>query len=437
MELETNKNDNINEQNNMRKVLVIAYYFPPMGLSGVQRTLKFVKYLPEYEWQPIVLTTGITKYYAFDDTLLEELKDTIIYRTEKDPFNTKSKKNKTNTTIKFPTPIKQKLGRLLLQSILIPDSRKRWKKYAIELGEKIIAEHPDIKLIYATAPPFTDFIVAKELSKKYNIPFVVDYRDLWADNPQYFFPTPFHKRKHISLEADIQKNMSKAFVITRQMKEKIISRYRFIRHQDICIIPHGFDKEDFNDANVQQNHNKLIITHSGIFPDDRTPKHFLKAVSKFLNSNPSAKNKIELRFIGLLQIKYIKLINKYKLDAITNITGYLPHLEAVKQIMSSDILWLMLNNNIETPGKFFEYIGTKKPLLLMLPDCAIKQIAEDYQASFIAPPKDINKIAEKLQTIYSLWEQRKLPIADDEYIKQFDRKHLTSILAREMAFVSY
>jgi hypothetical protein len=302
----------INKKHNISKVLVIAYYFPPMGLSGVQRTLKFVKYLPEYNWQPIVLTTGITKYYAFDDTLLDELGETIIYRTEKDPFNIRNKKN--NTTINFPSPLKQKIRRLLLQSIFIPDSRKRWKKYAVALGEKIIEEHPDIKLIYATGPPFTDFLIANELSEKYNIPFVIDYRDLWADNSQYFFPTPFHKRKHISLEANIHTNASKSFVITRQMKEKIISRYRFIRHQDICIIPHGFDKADFNHIDIQHNPNKLVIAHSGIFPDDRTPKYFLKAILKFLNANPNAKNKIELRFIGLLQMKYINLIKKYNLD---------------------------------------------------------------------------------------------------------------------------
>ena len=421
--------------NKKRKVLVVAYYFPPMGLSGVQRTLKFVKYLPEYDWQPIVLTTGTTNYYAFDNTLLEELNDTIIYRTENDPFNLKNKK--TNTTIKFPSPLKQKLGRFLLQSIFIPDSRKRWKKYAVALGEKIIAEHPDIKLIYATAPPFTDFLIAKELSKKCNIPFVVDYRDLWVDNPQYFFPTPFHKRKHISLEADIHKNASKSFVITRQMKEKIINRYRFVKHQDICIIPHGFDKEDFNNVNMPPNLNKLVITHSGIFPDDRTPKYFLKAVSNFLNSNPNARNKIELRFIGLLQKKHIKLITKYNLNDITIITGYLPHKEAVQQIMSSNVLWLMLTNNIETPGKFFEYIGSKKPLLLMLPDSGLKQIGKEYQASFITPPKDINKITEQLQTIYSLWEKNKLPVPADDFVRQFDRKHLTSILAREMAFTGF
>jgi glycosyltransferase involved in cell wall biosynthesis len=418
-----------------RKVLMIAYYFPPIGLSGVQRTLKFVKYLPKYGWQPIVLTTGITNYYAFDNTLLDEIKDNaIIYRTEKDPFNIKNKQN--NDVVEFPSAFKQKLGRLFLQSIFIPDSRSRWKKYALELGEKIIAEHPDIKLIYATAPPFTDFLVAKELSQKHSIPFIIDYRDLWTDNPQYFFPTPFHKRKHRNLEQNILMTASKSIVITRQMKEKIISKYRFVKHQDIAIIPHGFDKEDFGLQNIEKP-NKLVITHSGIFPDDRTPKYFLDAVSKFLKSNPNAKNKIELRFIGLLTKQHKKLIHKYQLETNSVITGYLPHKESVKQIMSSDVLWLMLTNNIETPGKFFEYIGSKKPLLIMMHDGALKQISEEYKASFITEPKNINAITENIQNIYSLWEHNKLPKPTDEFIAQFDRKYLASLLAKEMSFADF
>lgn len=418
-----------------RKVLVIAYYFPPMGLSGVQRTLKFVKYFPEYDWKPIVLTTGSTNYYAFDNTLLNEIGDTIIYRTENDPFNLKDKKN--NTTIQFPSSLKQKIGRFLLQLLFIPDSRSRWKKYAVKLGEKIIEEHPDIKLIYATAPPFTDFLVAQKLSKKYNIPFVIDYRDLWVDNPQCFFPTPFHKRKHISLEKKVLTNANKIFVITRQMKEKIISRYRFVRHQDINIISHGFDKEDFDNIIPKQKSNKLIFTHSGIFPDDRTPKYFLNAISKFIKANPNAKDKIELRFIGLLTKKNIKLIYKYRLNDIAVMTGYLPHKDAVQQIMSSDVLWLMMTNNIETPGKFFEYIGSKKPLLLMIPDGALKQIGTAYNASFITAPKNVNQIVEKIQNIYLLWEQGKLPIPSDDFVNQFDRKYLTSLLAKEMAFATF
>lgn len=432
-----------NANNNMRKVLVVSYYFPPMGLSGVQRTLKFVKYLPDYDWSPIVLTTGATNYFAFDETLLcdTEKSDLIsIYRTEKDPFNFNffnSKKSKENKLLQYPSWLKQKLFRMISQSVFIPDSRIRWKKYAIELGNKIIEENPDIRLIFATAPPFTDFLVAKELSQKHNIPFVVDYRDLWLDNPQYFFPTPYHKRKALALETSVLKHTSKIFVITRTMKEKMMHRYRFLSYDDISIIPHGYDYEDFEPfLNVKPVQNKLVITHCGLFPDDRTPKYFFKALKKFFEQKPQARSKFEARFVGIMRKNHIKMIANYGLNDVVTVKGYLPHQEAVKNLMESDVLWMMLRNNIETPGRFFEYIGAAKTMLICVPDGSMKQIAEESNAAFITKPEDIDGIVRALNTIYDLWNQNYLPIPDSIFVKQYDRKALTKRLAREISFVA-
>jgi hypothetical protein len=135
-----------------QKVLVIAYYFPPMGLSGVQRTLKFVKYLPEFGWQPTVISTNSGSYYAYDDTLLSELSEDIsIVRTEE-----KQKKN-----FKYPSTTIQKIGRFVNGLFRQPDSKIGWKKKAIDLASKIIEEDkPDV--IFSTAPPFTSHLVAAE-----------------------------------------------------------------------------------------------------------------------------------------------------------------------------------------------------------------------------------------------------------------------------------
>ena len=430
--------DNSKSFSNVRKILVVSYYFPPMGLSGVQRTLKFVKYLPDFDWSPLVLTTGATNYFAFDETLLSDTEKSnliSIHRTEKDPFN--FKKSKENQLLQYPSRFKQKLFRMISQSIFIPDSRIRWKKYAVELGSKIIEENPDIRLIFATAPPFTDFLVAKELSEKYNIPFVVDYRDLWLDNPQYFFPTPFHKRKAETLETSVLKQTSKVFVITRTMKEKILSRYRFLSHDDISIVPHGFDYEDFEPfVDVKPNKNKLVITHCGLFPDDRTPLYFFKALKKFFEEKPQARSKFEARFVGIMRKNHIKMITKYGLNDVVTVKGYLPHQESVKQLLESDVLWMMLKNNLETPGRFFEYIGASKTMLICIPDGSIKQIAEESNAAFITKPKDVDGIVRALHSIYDLWSQNYLPLPDSSFVSQYDRKALTKRLAREISFVA-
>jgi glycosyltransferase involved in cell wall biosynthesis len=425
------------QQENVRKVLVVSYYFPPMGLSGVQRTLKFVKYLPEYDWSPIVLTTGATNYFAFDESLLSDTNSDLIsiHRTEKDPF--KFSKGNESKTLVYPSRLKQRLFRMLSQSIFIPDSRIRWKKHAVQLGSKIIEENPDINLIFATAPPFTDFLVAQELAAKYDIPFVVDYRDLWADNPQYFFATPFHKSRAIELETNVLRHSRKIFVITRTMKEKLLTRYRFLSHDDISIISHGFDKADFSPyLHLKPNPNKFTITHCGLFPDDRTPKYFLKALVKFFEKKPEARSKFEARFVGIMRKNHIKMINRLKLNDVTKLTGYLPHQEAVKNLMESNVLWMMIRNNLETPGRFFEYIGAGKTLLISAPNGSMKQIAEESNAAFITSPENINEIVQALVAMFDLWKQGFLPVPDDSFIEQFDRNNLTKKLAREISLVA-
>ncbi|MBI5324904.1 MAG: hypothetical protein HZB41_06485 [Ignavibacteriae bacterium] len=167
-----------------RTVLIIAYYFPPMGLSGVQRIVKFIKYLPEYGWKPIILTESPTSFYAFDETLMKDLENPEISIFRTPPKKGSSDKAK---TVRFPSYTVQTLGRKFLQTIYQPDSKAKWLKRAVALGTNILKKHK-IDVIMATAPPYTDFLVARELSKKFNIPYIIDYRDPWVDNPNLLKP---------------------------------------------------------------------------------------------------------------------------------------------------------------------------------------------------------------------------------------------------------
>lgn len=419
-----------------RQVLMIAYYFPPMGLSGVQRTLKFVKYLPEYNWNPIILTTGSTKYYAFDDTLMQDVGENVkIYRTEYDPFNKKNKED--NKQVKYPSRFKQVLFRILSQSVYIPDSRIKWKKHALKLGSKIIEENPDIKVIYATAPPYTDFLVAKELSLKYNIPFVIDYRDLWLDNPYFYFVTPYHKNKAVSLETSVLRYSQKAFVITRELKEKMLKRYNFLSHNDLRILPHGFDEEDFIPyKNIKPVPNQFTLTHSGVFSDDITPKYFLKAVAKFLEKNEEARRYINLKFVGLMRQQHIKLIDKLKLTPYTTLLDYIPHNEVIKHLMGANVLWMMIPNDIATPSRFYEYMGARRNLLVCAPEGGIRNIAKEYNAALICGPKNVTEITAAIEKFYNMWKNNNMLVPNEKFVQQFDRHRITSILAKELSLAS-
>lgn len=410
---------------NYRKVLVISYYFPPMGLSGVQRTLKFVKYLPQYGWEPVVLTTNLSQFYAFDETLINELHEDIkIYRSDD------NKENKKQKIKKFPSYLYQKLGRSLLQTIYLPDSKKPWLKHALKKGEQIINENK-IDVIFATAPPYTDFLVALELAKKYDIPFIIDYRDIWIDNPFHFFATPFHKIYSGKLEKNILYRAERVVVTTRYTKELLLKRYGFLSHNEVDIVHQGYDAEDFkNFEKIKPDPDKFVITHSGLFQDNRTPKYMLKAISMFFKNRPEAAEHTELRFIGIMRKKHLRYIKKYGLIKNTKCTGYLPHNEVIRNLMESDLLWFMLNDNVRSPGKLYEYFASKKPILACLPEGIIKNQVEQYKASFVTEAKDTKSITKELLRVYDLWKKNLLPQPDNEFIDQFERKKLTGNLAK-------
>jgi len=173
-----------------------------------------------------------------------------------------------------------------------------------------------------------------------------------------------------------------------------------------------------------------------LFPDDRTPLYFFKALKKFFEEKPQARSKFEARFVGIMRKNHIKMITKYGLNDVVTVKGYLPHQESVKQLLESDVLWMMLKNNLETPGRFFEYIGAAKTMLICIPDGSIKQIAEESNAAFITKPKDVAGIVRALHSIYDLWSQNYLPLPDSSFVSQYDRKALTKRLAREISFVA-
>lgn len=416
-----------------QNVLVIAYYFPPMGLSGVQRTLKFVKYLPQYGWKPFVLTSTPNFYYAYDEKLLDDLegRDVEIFRTP----SSSSRKNKTKN---FPSYFTQKLGRAILQTIFVPDSKIRWKKKALKLADEII-EQNDITAVYATAPPFTDFLIALEIAEKHDIPFIIDYRDVWIDNP-FHFATPLHRihrRYSISLEKKVLTRAQKVLVTTRHTKELLIKRYRFINYDDILIVPHGYDSADFEQHDdIKPDRNKFILTHSGLFQDNRTPKYFLKALAAFFRETPEAQDKTEARFLGLMRKGHLKYIKKYGLSDNVNVTGYLTHSDVIKNLLQSDVLWFMLNDTVRSPGKLYEYFGAQKPILACLPEGVMRAAVLESKAAIATDPKDVEAIKQALTTYYKLWKNNSLPFPSAEFINKFDRESLTGELARELTLAA-
>lgn len=409
-----------------RSVLVVSYYFPPMGLSGVQRTFKFVKYLPEFGWDPIVLTISPKSYYAFDEDLQYELETSQIkvFRT-----GTTSKRKVRSFPSNF---IIQNIARYVASLFLQPDTKILWKKKALELGRKILSENK-IDVIFATAPPFTDFLVARELSKEFNIPFVVDYRDVWVDNPFHFYPTYFHKLYVRKLEEMVLMEASRIIVTFRGTKDVLLTKYPFLKSDEVVIIPHGFDKKDFEAVeNIKPDPKKFVVTHSGLFQDNRNPKYFLKAFSKFLEFRNDGVPK-EAWFIGIMRKSHHRYIRRYGLEGNVKLYGYQPHQEVVRLLKMSNLLWLMFEDNVRSPGKLYEYFGAKKPVLICAPEGYMKSLALESEAAIGVGPRDVDGIYRALNTFYDLWKTDSLPAPSDSFLERFDRYALTQALGYQLA----
>jgi glycosyltransferase involved in cell wall biosynthesis len=444
-------------------VLVIAYYFPPMGLSGVQRTLKFVKYLPDFGWRPIVLTAGETPYYAHDMSLLEELNPLVdsdqvrIVRTSENGIpgsRTSSGQGKDKasadflsslrplpSTLKLPSAFYQRMRSKLIQTFYQPDSRIRWKKAAIKEAEKVFSEER-IDAIFATAPPYTDFLIGSELARKHNVPLLMDYRDAWVSNPVLnFYATPFHKAYARKLEDECLRASSAITVASRTMKEVLIKNYNFLKHEDVMIIPHGYDPDDFDRAapliDKYRSREKFRLTYAGAFYVGRSPSALFAAVKLASEQEPALKDDIELVFAGILQKEYVRAAAKMGLAENVVATGYLPHIENVALLLASDVLWMTMSDNLSAPGKRYEYLGTSKPILgLVPPGSLVEKLLHDYGAAVTVRPKDVPALAETVLDLYRKWRKTLLPHnVNMPFVQSFDRRLLTQELARQLGLM--
>ncbi len=418
----------------MLKVLVITYYFPPMGLSGVQRTLKFVKYLKKYNWEPTVITTGKVGYFAHDNYLQQELDETAIriLRIEgKEPNSFLAGLG----TIKMPREFIRQIFNKISQSLFFPDNKISWaKKAVLKAREMLQKEHFDA--VFISGPPFSLFYEFSKVKRNNNIPLVLDYRDLWFGSYFAFYPTFIHKIIHKKMEYKSLKAADLVTVTNRIIKERLIKNYNFLTHNDIAIISHGFDHEDFERIPAQPKANRrMIIAYSGIFMVYSTPGYFLKAFKKLALERPDVAKNIELHFVGFLREENKKLIKKLKMEEFVFDHGYVDHNEAIAKLKSADVLWMMVGRrkNIEAilPGKLYEYIGSGKPILGCVPDGAAKIALSEYPAAFICEPDDVEQIKETILRIYDLYIKKSFPVPESELLVKFRRDYLTEQLAKQ------
>jgi glycosyltransferase involved in cell wall biosynthesis len=413
-----------------RKVLVIAYYFPPMGLSGVQRTAKFVKYLPKYGWKPTVLTVSPTGYYAVDTTLLKEVEDAgteIVRASSLDPNRLFKKQG----VVRMPSERVRKILQFGGDALFIPDTKIGWRSKALKAARELLQrEHFDV--IFATAPPQTDFLIGEALKREFKIPLVLDYRDAWLDYPFKYYPTPLHRYLHYRLEKRVLKVADKIIVTIRRVKESILKHYLNLDYHDVIIIPQGYDPEDFEIRAAPKHpaRRKMRLTHAGTFYADRNPSVLLQALHNLFRDVPQMRGRLELGLIGNVREEDQALVNKLGLQNEVKFLGYLDHKECTRHLQDSDALWLVLDNDYQSPGKLYEYFGARKPILGSLNEGSMKQLILESGSGLCVPLKDLRAHEEAIRELFTKFEKNQLQPVPEEFSERYNRQVLTGELAR-------
>jgi glycosyltransferase involved in cell wall biosynthesis len=405
----------------MKKVLIIAYHYPPLGGGGVFRTLKFTKYLPEFGFQPHVLTVKNPIYRTKDPSLIREIpSEAKVYRT----FSFEHR------ILRAP-----RLLNLTLKWFYIPEENTGWIPFAARQGEKIIKKE-NIDIIYATAPLNTSLLIGFLLKKKTGKPLVVDYRDPWTQNVFVKYPTKFHRRIEEKMEKLVLTTADYIIVTTEPMRLKLVEKYPFIREK-IETITNGFDPEDFDGLTRKDNKEKFTITYTGYLYGLRTGKYFFTALKELLEEKTELRSKIQVLFAGPPSKQVALFIEERGLQNVVKLLGYRSHRESLQLMANSDVLLLIIaaeesydekTGPLMTPGKMFEYLGAKKPILALIPQGIAAELIRSTKTGVIVPPKNTSSIKQAIFKLFQDWKKGNLVIESNVF--EYDRKVLTAKLAK-------
>lgn len=410
-----------------RQVLVVTYYFPPMGLSGVQRVTTFVKYLKEYGWRPTVLTIDPAGYFAYDATLLAEVQaaGVPIHRTDSwDP----TRLFRRQQSVAMPSESLRSRFSAISQLLFVPDNKIGWMPHALRTGHRLLRSG-SFDAIFSSAPPYTAHLVAARLSRTHHLPLVVDFRDDWVGNPRHIYATPLHRYWNERLERKVLRSSRRAVTINDAIGDALLR----VGEAPVTIIPHGYDPENLTVAPAERKSGKMMFVYTGIFYDAQTPDYFLQALARVIDRHPEARDRVEAVFVGLLPKSSLQHIAALNLEDVVTYTGYESHRRAVAFQRAADVLWMTIGTRPGAEGistsKLFEYMGSRKPILALVPPGTARRALEPYRAAMIADPEDVSAIATAISALFSQWQSGALDTPDEAYVQQHDRRHLTGMLA--------
>ena len=421
----------------MKKVLIITYYWPPAGGPGVQRWLKFVKYLRDYSFEPIVYVPENPHYPIEDASLLKEVpKDIKIYSQPLfEPYGISKflsrKKTKRISSGIIQTKNQSFLEKAMLWvrgNFFIPDARKHWVKPSVKyLSEILHREH--IETIITTGPPHSVHLIGKHLKAEHAVSWIADFRDPWTS-------IGYHKklklskssqRKHKQLEKEVLTQADKIITTSKATKYE----FEVLTKKPITVITNGHDSDYKGGADLDTD---FTISHIGSLLTGRNPKNLWKVLSRLASENAVFRGDLQLEFMGVVSKDVMDSLYRYELGPYIKMRGYGSHAEAQRRQQRSQLLLMVEIDSEETkgiiPGKLFEYMAAKRPILGIGP--------KGWEAGDIIAKTESGKVfdynanADLRDAILEWYKSFKVDglVSKSKNIQMYSRKALTGDLAK-------
>lgn len=410
----------------IKRLLIITYYWPPTGGSGVQRWVKFSKYLPEYGWQPVIYTPENPERLAYDDSLLRDIppEAEIIRRHISEPYNFYRKlfgkgKQQVNPLSSNDRSFKSRLSRWLRGNLFIPDPRVGWVRPSARYLCKYLKEHP-VDAVITTGPPQSMHLIGRELKRRTGITWIADFRDPWTQMFYYkhLSLSRFADKKHHRLEQSVLDEADAVIAVSPSVRDDFATQ----TSTPVELITNGFDPDDFPpQQDSGKDDGKFRIVHTGLFAADGNPLNLWDVLASRCSSDPDFASRLEIRLAGKTDAQITDAIRERGLGENLVNLGYLPHEKVVEEQRNASLLILPLRQEPEyakvLPGKIFEYLASGKPIL------GIGQ--EDGAAALILKDAGAGKMFD--------WDKRSelLEFIDDKHnskknIEKYNRRVLTA-----------
>ncbi|MFA3783650.1 glycosyl transferase family 1 [Melioribacteraceae bacterium 4301-Me] len=423
----------------MKKVLIITYYWPPAGGIGVHRCLKFAKYLREFGWEPIICTAENPEYPVLDESNFKDVPAGIIVLKTRiwEPYNLfkfitgKKKEERIHNVFleEEKHTIAHKVGIWIRGNIFIPDARKFWIKPTAKFLINYLKEN-HVDVLFTNGPPHTNHMIAYKIKRKLNIPWHADFQDPWTQVD--YFPqlmlNPISRKIHEAMEQRVFKYADKITICSETWKKDLES----IGAKDVGIIVWGYDEDDFKNIHVELSP-KFTLSHYGSLGPDRNARTLWKACSIIAKENKQFANDLEIELAGFIGHAILNEIESFGLKNNLTLFEHLSRKETLLRMHRSQVLLLILNNmpnvNGRLPGKLFEYLASRRPILVIGPEESdASKIVHTVNAGYTCNFNDLEKTIITIKNLYEKYK-RGLLLPNKSDISQYSNRSLTKKLS--------